>query len=127
MQPDSAGPTPQSFGPRQLHTLNLIARMSAQALVHHRRGKEQQPLASRDTLMPSCSKMPSCLGLLPRNETLDVAALYLPAAHAALGGDWYDVFLVDDGICLVIGDVVGHGLASPLSWVSSATRSVPMR
>ena len=50
--------------------------------------------------------------VLPHTDTLDVAATYLPAAHAALGGDWYDVFSVDGGICLVIGDVVGHGLAA---------------
>ena len=47
--------------------------------------------------------------VLPRTDTFDVAAQYLPAADAALGGDWYDVFPVEAGTCLVIGDVMGHG------------------
>jgi serine phosphatase RsbU (regulator of sigma subunit) len=29
-----------------------------------------------------------------------------------MGGDWYDVFPVEGGTCLVIGDVAGHGLQS---------------
>ncbi len=29
-----------------------------------------------------------------------------------MGGDWYDVFPVTGGTCLVIGDVAGHGVQS---------------
>jgi anti-sigma regulatory factor (Ser/Thr protein kinase) len=45
---------------------------------------------------------------------LEIAARYLPAAAAAsLGGDWYDVFRLAGGtIGVVIGDVVGRGLAA---------------
>ncbi len=45
---------------------------------------------------------------------LELAARYLPAASAAsLGGDWYDVFRLPGGsIGVVIGDVVGRGLAA---------------
>ena len=38
--------------------------------------------------------------------------MYLPASDAAMGGDWYDVFPVVGGTCLVIGDVAGHGVQS---------------
>jgi serine phosphatase RsbU (regulator of sigma subunit) len=103
--------TPQSFEPGQLHTLNLITRMSAQALLHQRKNEEQR-VASRDRADAQLLQDAFLPRELPHTETLDVAARYLPAAHAALGGDWYDVFPVDGGICLVIGDVVGHGLAA---------------
>ncbi|HWC38049.1 MAG TPA: GAF domain-containing SpoIIE family protein phosphatase [Acidimicrobiales bacterium] len=42
---------------------------------------------------------------------LEVAARYLPAAGAEVGGDWYDVIPLSDGrVGLVIGDVIGHDL-----------------
>ena len=42
---------------------------------------------------------------------LDVAARYLPAGGAEVGGDWYDVIPFSDGrVGLVIGDVIGHDL-----------------
>jgi len=47
---------------------------------------------------------------LPHSHELDIAAGFQPASNAPLGGDWYDAFTVDAGICLVVGDVAGHGL-----------------
>lgn len=51
---------------------------------------------------------------LPDLESLDLAACYLPAGTETLvGGDWYDVFVLDeDRVGLVVGDVAGHGLPS---------------
>ena len=45
---------------------------------------------------------------------LDVAVRYKASAeHAEVGGDFYEVFSLDDGrIALAIGDVVGHSLAA---------------
>ena len=42
------------------------------------------------------------------------AVRYQPATHPLqVGGDWYDVLNLDDGrIALIVGDCVGHGLAS---------------
>ncbi|MFF3291010.1 SpoIIE family protein phosphatase [Streptomyces sp. NPDC003023] len=49
---------------------------------------------------------------LPQVDHLQMAARYLPAQSAAeIGGDWYDAFLLADGVTtMVIGDVVGHDL-----------------
>ena len=51
---------------------------------------------------------------LPHLGSLELAACYLPAGtEAKVGGDWYDVFVLDDDrIGLVVGDVAGHGLPS---------------
>ncbi|MFF9815024.1 SpoIIE family protein phosphatase [Streptomyces sp. NPDC014006] len=52
------------------------------------------------------------LAPLPQVDHLRMAARYLPAESAMeIGGDWYDAFLLADGVmALVIGDVVGHDL-----------------
>ncbi|ATW47091.1 PAS sensor protein [Streptomyces peucetius subsp. caesius ATCC 27952] len=49
---------------------------------------------------------------LPQVDHLQMAARYQPAQSAAeIGGDWYDAFLLADGVTtMVIGDVVGHDL-----------------
>jgi serine phosphatase RsbU (regulator of sigma subunit) len=51
---------------------------------------------------------------LPTIAGLTIAARYEPGAHhAAVGGDWYDVIeLGHDRVALLVGDVVGHGLAA---------------
>lgn len=39
------------------------------------------------------------------------AARYVPAEGGGIGGDWYDLFQLDDStIWLIVGDVAGHGL-----------------
>jgi len=49
---------------------------------------------------------------LPQVEGLDVAARYRPAAPSVgMGGDWYDALTLPGGrLCLVVGDVTGHGV-----------------
>jgi serine phosphatase RsbU (regulator of sigma subunit) len=51
---------------------------------------------------------------LPVIAGLGLAASYLPgAAHLEIGGDWFDVFGLEDGrVGLVIGDVLGHDIAA---------------
>ncbi len=49
---------------------------------------------------------------VPAVPGLDVAARYEPAAPSVgMGGDWYDGIALDgDRLCLVLGDVSGHGV-----------------
>ena len=49
---------------------------------------------------------------LPDVDGLRVSARYLPASSLlGLGGDWYDMYVLDDGrIGIVVGDVAGHGI-----------------
>jgi serine phosphatase RsbU (regulator of sigma subunit) len=105
--------TPQRFDADQAQTLDLIAKLAAQALeravlyqLEHEEVKSRERLDAQllqDAFLPRT---------LPKTKSLDVAATYLPASDAAMGGDWYDVFPVKGGTCLVIGDVAGHGLQS---------------
>ena len=55
--------------------------------------------------------LPTALPVLPRAR---IAARYLVAGQEqAAGGDWFDAIPLDGGdIALVVGDVVGHGLAA---------------
>lgn len=51
---------------------------------------------------------------LPRVNGLHVHTAYVSAeSEAAVGGDWYDLFEIDDGIVgMSVGDVAGHGIAA---------------
>jgi anti-sigma regulatory factor (Ser/Thr protein kinase)/putative methionine-R-sulfoxide reductase with GAF domain len=50
---------------------------------------------------------------LPDFPGLRLAARYLPARGGAIGGDWYDAFVLPNGtVGIAIGDVVGHGLTA---------------
>jgi hypothetical protein len=49
---------------------------------------------------------------LPEFPGLKVAAAYAPASGAQLGGDWFDCFLVDNSVVMIVGDVAGHGIHS---------------
>jgi len=54
--------------------------------------------------------LPDRVPVLP---TLDIAGRYLLAAdEQAAGGDWFDVLASDGHALLVVGDVVGHGVAA---------------
>lgn len=63
---------------------------------------------------------------LPVLPGLGLAARYIPASDAPnIGGDWYDLICLPDGIpCLIIGDVMGHGLeaATVMSQISNILR-----
>jgi serine phosphatase RsbU (regulator of sigma subunit) len=50
---------------------------------------------------------------LPELAGLELAARYVPAGRGGIGGDWYDVFELDNGdVWVVAGDVAGHGLGA---------------
>ena len=52
------------------------------------------------------------LAPVPSIPGIRLESAYYPAArHERFGGDWYDVFSVDDeSVMLVVGDVAGHGI-----------------
>jgi anti-sigma regulatory factor (Ser/Thr protein kinase) len=64
----------------------------------------------------------------PQDQRFSVAAVYRPGVEMLeVGGDWYDVFLSGDGVLsIVVGDVVGRGLAaaSAMGQLRSAVRAV---
>ena len=64
----------------------------------------------------------------PVDARYDVATVYRPGVEMLeVGGDWYDVFLVEEGVlAVVVGDVVGRGLAaaSAMGQLRSAVRAV---
>ena len=69
------------------------------------------------SLLPS--KLPECPGLA-------FAARYVPAEDRAVGGDWYDLFLLPSGqLWVVVGDVAGHGVraAVVMGRIRSALRA----
>jgi len=55
--------------------------------------------------------LPTALPVLPRAR---IAARYLVAGQdQAAGGDWFDAVTLDNGaVVLIVGDVVGHGVAA---------------
>ena len=64
----------------------------------------------------------------PADPGYGVGAIYRPGVEMLeVGGDWYDVFLVEPGVlAFVVGDVVGRGLgaASAMGQLRSAVRAV---
>lgn len=63
---------------------------------------------------------------LPTIPGLEFAARYVPAEGRAVGGDWYDAFVLPGGVVwIVAGDVAGHGLnaAVVMGRVKSALRA----
>lgn len=64
------------------------------------------------------------------SAALDVAARYLPsAAHALIGGDWYDAMELPGGQSLLtVGDLTGHGVSatSGMAMVLGALRGMAM-
>lgn len=76
------------------------------------RTAQRQLVAARDVIRTlQDALLPAGLPVLPR---VDLAASYLLAeAETAAGGDWFDAVPTREGrVALVVGDVVGHGVAA---------------
>lgn len=108
-------PEPQEFPPALQSRMDLVAGLVVHALERLERlggvtdaagllldrSHIAQVQAVQDAIVSAA---------LPPTEHLELAATYLPASEAPIGGDWYDAFPVDGGTCLVIGDIAGHGI-----------------
>lgn len=73
---------------------------------------ERRYAAARDVVVALQRELlPSGVPLLPR---VQIAASYLLAdSDTAAGGDWFDALVLPDRrVALVVGDVVGHGVAA---------------
>src|ERR1700704_1725 len=95
--------------PRRIRTTVFDAtdrrRYEDELLRARRQEQETAQLLSRSLLS----------GSLPAAPGLEVEVVYRPAVSGLeVGGDWYDAFWLDDGdtIGLVVGDVVGRGIAA---------------
>ncbi|GAA4838123.1 GAF domain-containing SpoIIE family protein phosphatase [Kitasatospora terrestris] len=68
------------------------------------------------------------LPAMPTVEGLELHVRYQPATQAPrIGGDWYDLVRLADRVpCLVIGDVMGHGIeaAALMSQISNMLRVI---
>jgi serine phosphatase RsbU (regulator of sigma subunit)/anti-sigma regulatory factor (Ser/Thr protein kinase) len=65
----------------------------------------------------------------PRVPGFEFASRYVTGGEGEVGGDWYDVFTLPSGtVCLVVGDVVGHGLvaAQSMSQLRAVLRTITL-
>ncbi len=116
----------QEYGPAQVRLLEGIAQLVADAL--GRSSQHDAPNGLPDRGREAAAELLQRAVLpaeLPRTPELEIAAAYVPADGAAIGGDWYDVFPVADRACLVIGDVAGHGVygVAAMAQVRNAVRA----
>jgi len=100
--------TPRTFGQSDLAVLQLAAARAAPAIERARLFAALEHEHNVSTLLQR--------SLLPKRLVevvgVEVSARYLPAREE-VGGDWYDVIELPRGkIGVVIGDVVGHGIAA---------------
>jgi len=99
--------TPRSFGTTDVRLLQMVADRVALAIDARRTNAERAAASAlQRSLLPA---------RLPAVPGLQLAARYLPGEKASVGGDWYDVFrLPEDRVGVVMGDVVGRGLAAAM-------------
>jgi sigma-B regulation protein RsbU (phosphoserine phosphatase) len=80
--------------------LRLAAKRAVRHELHLRAQAEQMARALQTSLLPP---------ELPTIPGAELAALYLPADAGVVGGDFYDVFPIEQGWALAVGDVSGKG------------------
>jgi PAS domain S-box-containing protein len=95
----------REFTPEEVSLLSLVADRAALAVRHARQYEHERGIV--ETLQRSL--LPPSLPLVPG---FTMAARYLPAeADSRVGGDWYDVIVLEEGrVAIAIGDVSGHGI-----------------
>jgi serine phosphatase RsbU (regulator of sigma subunit)/anti-sigma regulatory factor (Ser/Thr protein kinase) len=96
-----------AFSVEERRFVETLAGQAAQALDRASSFETEQTIA--ETLQRSVLPIS-----LPRVEGVQLAARYLPGtAELDVGGDWFDAISLSDGrLGLVVGDVVGKGVAA---------------
>jgi phosphoserine phosphatase RsbU/P len=107
--------TQRRFSAEDVELLELAGDRAASALAslmaHEDRAAAE---ALQRSLLPTA---------LPTTGAAELAVRYVPG-KGKVGGDWYDVFTLPSGqLCVVIGDVIGSGLAAAV--IMGRMRSVP--
>ena len=104
--------------------LTQLAQLAAVAIENAARFQQEHDIA--ETLQRSL--LPSRLPPIPG---VDLAVRYRPGgAGTSVGGDWYDVVLLDDGrVALSIGDIMGRGprAAAVMGQVRTALRAYALQ
>jgi len=113
--------TPRRFDPDDAALLQAAADRIALAVQAQMSRAERAAAAVMQR-----SLLPTALPVIP---DVELAARYVPRGSGVVGGDWYDVFILPSGsLCLVVGDVVGHGLtaAQSMHHIRTALRAYAM-
>jgi PAS domain S-box-containing protein len=119
----SALMVPMSIGRKILGAMTLVSADSGRSLGHFDLGLAEQ-LAARAAVAIENSRLYSERSViahtlqqsllpdrLPPVPGYELASVYLPAIESSeVGGDFYDVWKVDDDWMMVIGDVTGKGV-----------------
>ncbi len=110
--------TPRHFTSAERALLRSVAEHSAIAIEQSHLLKVQEAEADvrRQLQLAEDVQRRMLPASLPDVPRLDLAARYQPSER--LAGDFYDVFESDDRFTLVVGDVVGHGVAAALIMAS---------
>jgi phosphoserine phosphatase RsbU/P len=102
--------TPRRFTEDDTELLRLVAGRVAPAI------QARMSQTDRDAAMAlQRSLLPTAL---PTGDGLQFASRYVAGGHGAVGGDWYDAFVLPSGhLWLVIGDVLGNGLVAAATMI----------
>ncbi|MGH8979576.1 MAG: PP2C family protein-serine/threonine phosphatase [Acidimicrobiales bacterium] len=116
----------QRFDEGHVERLSLFAGAVRNAIVRALVGeRDREQLSAIDQAQVKLLQDAFLPSRLPPTPGLEVAATYVPARGAPMGGDWYDVFAVEDYTFLVVGDVAGHGVkeAAVMAQLRNAIRA----
>jgi serine phosphatase RsbU (regulator of sigma subunit) len=115
-------PTRRRFTERDARLRQMVADRAALATQARMTQVERAAAAMMQrTLLPA---------QLPQVPGLEFGSRYVPGGEGGVGGDWYDVFTLRSGaVVLVVGDVVGHGLAAAqtMSQIRAVLRATALR
>lgn len=113
--------TPRIFSEAEGELLRAIAEHSARALSNARLRalREQDEVTNRQVRLAADVQRRMLPRVLPKVPRLDLAAHYAPSFD--LGGDFYDFLELGGNLGILIGDVVGKGVAAAL--LMSAVRA----